>query len=590
MHVDLSHRPPACQPCIRGKQKHAAVQKRREGERARAFLDLVYVDLSGSQERVATPNGEHYTMNVLDNHTSWPWTFLLKTKDKALLTLIAWHARVCRATGLTLGALNIDNGEMRSHALEAWAAPRGITVRFTSPYTSSDNGRVERLHHSIDNCGRAMRNAAGLPETTWGEFVKTASYLARYRMTKTLPKGVTPYEARFRKKPDVSHLREIGCKAFVLIQNQHITKIQPKSLEAVLVGYDPTSKLYRLWHCQLRKIIVSRNIVFVESHQLIPTPFKPGRSAGAPEPDSPPTDSGWPDAAPSPAARPPSSVLPDSTAVPAPDPAAPVTTPMPDPEAPEGRPKRSTRPPVQPDEVDPMREKMRDDIRAGAERARKRRAAGAEPGYAACAEVERDESLPEEEVLGAVSEDQVIGTELFGEMLDDELVKLLASLDVPADDDATLTLKEALAGPEREQWRQALINEFTSIEKMGVFRLVRRSDVPAGRRILRGKAVLKRKRNEHGVIVRWKARWVVKGFLQVFGLDYNKTTSPTARLETLRILCHIVATHDLELRQFDVKTVGDIRSPTGARLAQTRGHWQGRGDQSQPIMMHGLEA
>jgi transposase InsO family protein len=566
MHVDLSHRPPVCQPCIRGKQKRAAVPKRRAGERAAAFLDLVYVDLTGSQERVATPNGEHYTMNLLDDHTSWPWTFLLKSKDEALPTLIAWHARICRKTGRTLGALNIDNGELRSHALEAWAAPRGITVRFTSPYTSSDNGRVERLHHSIDNCGRAMRIAAGLPETTWGEFVKTASYLFRYRVTKTLPNGVTPYEARFGKKPDVSHLREVGCKAFVLIQNQHVTKIQPKSLEAVFVGYDPTSKSYRLWHRQLRKVMISRNVVFVETHQLAPTPLKPGVSVGAHDPTSPSAPTGWPDPAdppacapavpprvdlPEPSAPPPSSTVPNvSESIPPDEPVADMP-----------RPKRATRAPVKPDSENPLRDRMREDIRAGADRARKRRADGKGPGYDAYVEVERDHSLPEEDVLGAVREEEVSGSELFGEMLDDELVELLASLDVPADDDATLTLKEALAGPEREQWRQALIDEFTSIEKMGVFRLIRRSDVPAGRRILRGKAVLKRKRNEHGAIVRWKARWVVKGFLQVFGLDYNKTTSPTARLETLRILCHIVATHDLELRQFDVKTAflhGDL--------------------------------
>jgi hypothetical protein len=55
--------------------------------------------------------------------------------------------------------------------------------------------------------------------------------------------------------------------------------------------------------------------------------------------------------------------------------------------------------------------------------------------------------------------------------------------------------------------------------------------------------------------VRWKARWVVKGFLQVFGEDYSKTTSPTARLESFRVLCHIAAAQDLEIRQFDVKTV-----------------------------------
>jgi hypothetical protein len=129
MHVDLSHRPPKCQPCIRGKQKQTAVPKRREGERASAFLDLVYVDLTGSQERTAMLNGEHYAMNVLDDHTHWLWTFLLKTKDQALPTLVAWHARVTRATGKSVGTLQIDNGELKSIALKEWAGPLGVTIR-----------------------------------------------------------------------------------------------------------------------------------------------------------------------------------------------------------------------------------------------------------------------------------------------------------------------------------------------------------------------------------------------------------------------------------------------------------------------------
>jgi hypothetical protein len=35
---------------------------------------------------------------------------------------------------------------------------------------------------------------------------------------------------------------------------------------------------------------------------------------------------------------------------------------------------------------------------------------------------------------------------------------------------------------------------------------------------------------------------------------YNKTTSPTARLETLRVFCHITAALDLNVQKFDVKT------------------------------------
>jgi hypothetical protein len=232
--------------------------------------------------------------------------------------------------------------------------------------------------------------------------------------------------------------------------------------------------------------------------------------------------------------------------------------------APEPRTKRATWTPVRADEVDPRRKKVIDNIRAGSERVRARRNAGkaaiVTDVYDA---VERDPSLPAKDVIGMFStehDEDVLMDNLFGEMVEDELIDWAASLEL-LDDEPSLTLKQALSGPEREQWRAALVEEFVGIRKMGVFRLIHRRDVPTGRRLMRGKAVFKRKRNEVGDVIRYKARWVVKGFLQVFGEDYLKTTSPTARLETFRVLCHIAATHDLEIRQFDVKTAflhGDL--------------------------------
>jgi hypothetical protein len=196
-----------------------------------------------------------------------------------------------------------------------------------------------------------------------------------------------------------------------------------------------------------------------------------------------------------------------------------------------------------------------EDVRAGQERVRASRARGARPSVDVFAALQEEPDMPVAKVFGLIDEFElgdVSVDQLFGELLDDDLVGFTAANNV-LDDDELLTLKSALAGPEREKWSAVLKEEFESIRKMGTYQLVPRSAVPAGRRILRGKAVFKRKRNEDGDIVRYKARWVVKGFLQVFGQDYTKTTSPTARLESVRILCHIAAAHDLEIRQFDVK-------------------------------------
>ncbi|KDQ06825.1 hypothetical protein BOTBODRAFT_97137, partial [Botryobasidium botryosum FD-172 SS1] len=49
------------------------------------------------------------------------------------------------------------------------------------------------------------------------------------------------------------------------------------------------------------------------------------------------------------------------------------------------------------------------------------------------------------------------------------------------------------------------------------------------------------KYDENNEPVRSKVRYVCKGYEAVFGRDYNKTTSPTARLEPFHALVHIAA-------------------------------------------------
>jgi hypothetical protein len=97
-------------------------------------------------------------------------------------------------------------------------------------------------------------------------------------------------------------------------------------------------------------------------------------------------------------------------------------------------------------------------------------------------------------------------------------------------------------------------DELKSIKEMGVYALVPHSAVPKGRKIMRGKLVVRTKRDFMGAVSRYKARFVLLGHQMIYGRDYTKTTSPTARAESLRILFHLVATLDYELTKIDVKT------------------------------------
>jgi Reverse transcriptase (RNA-dependent DNA polymerase) len=114
--------------------------------------------------------------------------------------------------------------------------------------------------------------------------------------------------------------------------------------------------------------------------------------------------------------------------------------------------------------------------------------------------------------------------------------------------------EEALASKEREYWIAGGRDELKSLEDLNVFVLVPRSAVPRGQRPLKGKLVCKRKRDDMGNVVRYKVRYVAKGYAQRYGIDYEKTTAPTVRLESFRTLLHMTASLGWDLQHFDIKT------------------------------------
>src|SRR5579859_5027937 len=58
-----------------------------------------------------------------------------------------------------------------------------------------------------------------------------------------------------------------------------------------------------------------------------------------------------------------------------------------------------------------------------------------------------------------------------------------------------------------------------------------------------------------GRIIRLKARLVVRGFSQIYGIDYLDTYAPVVKLASIRILLTIAAIFGLEIHQINVVTV-----------------------------------
>ena len=110
--------------------------------------------------------------------------------------------------------------------------------------------------------------------------------------------------------------------------------------------------------------------------------------------------------------------------------------------------------------------------------------------------------------------------------------------------------EEAMNGPFAKEWSAAMDKEYSSFQKMKTWKLLPRVH---GMPVLGGKWVYKIKRKADGTIL-FKARWVVRGFEQQFGINYDQTFASVVKAQSFKTLFAIVVKFDLDCEQIDVIT------------------------------------
>ena len=74
----------------------------------------------------------------------------------------------------------------------------------------------------------------------------------------------TPEEIFTGKKPEVSHLRIFGFLTYSHVPSERRTKFESRARRDIFVGYDETSKAFRIYLPSLRKVVVRRDVRFEE--------------------------------------------------------------------------------------------------------------------------------------------------------------------------------------------------------------------------------------------------------------------------------------------------------------------------------------
>ncbi len=494
--------PQPCDVCIRAKIARTPVPKARSSQQAAKDLgDRIHSDLWGPAQ-VQALTGELYAITFTDEAKAWSELEGLTTKNLAFKVYKDYEASLLTQFGKPIKEFHSDGGgEFVNEEFNQYLKSKGTKRTITIHNTPEQNGIAERLNRTIFERARAMLIASGLPRFLWLEAARHAVWLKNRTPTQALA-GRTPHEEIGRGKPNLSDLHEWGCTVWVKI---NAGKLDSHAAETRFVGYDKERKGYRVYWPEKRKITVERNVRFVPDTITIPEIIRSEgeqrRLLSVPET---------------------SETLPETSET------LPETSETPESQSETSRPSAAR----ESDSPEPIR-RLPDGLdhpEPGTGRGFRARKA---PGD--YAKLHRGESINYAE-----SEDPK------------------AHLTIPADDfalalgdqDDPKSVREALAGAEKDQWTKAINDEIRQLDRLRTWELVY---PPRGANIINSGFVLHRKRDKEGKIASYKARFVGKGYAQVYGIDYFETFAPSVRMSSQRVVLSYAAREDWEIHQVDIK-------------------------------------
>jgi hypothetical protein len=207
-------------------------------------------------------------MLITDRWSGYIWDFYLqdRTADSIITVLSTFLGLLKNQYNLKPQVIECDN-ELTTQKPKVKRHIESLHIRIepSPPYTQGLNGGAERSGGVVKQKIRSMR--AKLPAALWREISKAGIYLYN-RTPKYQYNWKTPYDRFHNKRPDQSHLRAYGCKAFAMTTDalkkvNRLQRFNPKAWIGYLIGYDSTN-VYRVWNPVTNKVVRTRDVTFNE--------------------------------------------------------------------------------------------------------------------------------------------------------------------------------------------------------------------------------------------------------------------------------------------------------------------------------------
>jgi len=153
------------------------------------------------------------------------------------------------------------------HAFSFFLNQLRILHQTTCPGTPKQNGVAERKNRHLLEVAHTLMFTMNVPKTFWFDAGQTATFLINRMLSCVLnyksPIKVLSSPASLFPIPP----KAFGCICYVHLDKCHRSKLDPKALQCIFLGYVPNQKGYKCYHLATRRQFVSMDVSF---HETIP--------------------------------------------------------------------------------------------------------------------------------------------------------------------------------------------------------------------------------------------------------------------------------------------------------------------------------
>nr|GEU99457.1 retrovirus-related Pol polyprotein from transposon TNT 1-94 [Tanacetum cinerariifolium] len=252
-----------CVACHKGKQHKASCNAKVVSSISQP-LQLLHIDLFGPTS-VKSINHKNYCRVITDDFSRFSWVFFLRTKDETNGILKDFIRQIENQLNQKVKTIRCGNGtEFKNMDIIEFCGSTEIKREYSNARTPQQNKVTERKNMTLIKAAKTMLVDPFLSNTFWVEAASTSCYVLN-RVLVTKPQNKTPYEFLTGKIPIISYIRPFGCHVTTLNTIDHQGKFKEKFDEGFLVGYSLSSKGFRVYNLETKRVEENLHIIFLEN-------------------------------------------------------------------------------------------------------------------------------------------------------------------------------------------------------------------------------------------------------------------------------------------------------------------------------------